>query len=135
MPDSSLSRRQWIERVSLPALGVPLAGALPADARQPPSTSTLDGARVYNIRDFGAKGDGTTLDTTAVQAAIDACTRDGGGTVLVPAGTFHIGTIELKSNVTLHLAASATLLGQRRRHAVSRRRRHPAARRLDARRR
>jgi len=69
------------------------------------------GTRVYNVRDFGAKGDGTTLDTEAVQAAIDACTRDKGGTVLVPAGVFVIGTIEMKSNVTLHIAAQGKLLG------------------------
>src|SRR5580704_6489240 len=69
------------------------------------------GARIYNIRDFGAKGDGATLDTAALQAAIDACTAEGGGTVLVPAGTFLIGATELKSNVTLHIAASAKLLG------------------------
>jgi polygalacturonase len=74
------------------------------------SDNTL-GARVYNIRDFGAKGDGATLDTAAVQAAIDACTHDRGGTVLVPAGDFLIGTIELKSNVTLHLATQGRLLG------------------------
>jgi hypothetical protein len=66
---------------------------------------------VYNVRDHGARGDGTTLDTAAVQAAIDACHRDGGGTVLVPAGAFHIGTIEMKSNVALHVSAGATLLG------------------------
>lgn len=69
------------------------------------------GARVFNIRDFGAKGDGIALDTAAVQAAIDACNRDQGGTVLVPAGVFVIGTVELKSNVTLHLAAQGKLLG------------------------
>jgi hypothetical protein len=46
-----------------------------------------------------------------VQAAIDACTKEQGGTVLVPGGTFLIGTIELKSNVTLHIAAGGTLLG------------------------
>jgi polygalacturonase len=117
MPDSNLSRREWLERLSVPAIGVSVGAALspsPAAAvpsqTQPPSDA-LNGARVYNVRDHGAKGDGTTLDTTAVQAAIDACHRDGGGTVLVPAGTFHIGTVELKSNVTLHLAAAATLLG------------------------
>ena len=66
---------------------------------------------MYNIRDYGAKGDGKTLDTAALQSAIDACTRDGGGRVLVPAGIFQIGTTELKSNVTLHIAAGATLLG------------------------
>lgn len=69
------------------------------------------GARVYNVRDYGAKGDGSTLDTAALQEAIDACNRDGGGTVLVPAGTFVIGSTELKSNVTLHIAAGGTLLG------------------------
>jgi len=69
------------------------------------------GARTYNIRESGAVGDGKTPDTQALQRAIDACHADGGGTVLVPAGTFVIGTVELKSNVTLHLAAAATLLG------------------------
>jgi hypothetical protein len=69
------------------------------------------GARVYNVRQYGAKGDGQSLDTVAIQAAVDACTRDGGGTVLVPAGTFVIGTVELKSDVTLHIASRAKLLG------------------------
>ncbi|PYY01595.1 MAG: glycoside hydrolase, partial [Acidobacteria bacterium] len=69
------------------------------------------GTRTYNIRDFGAKGDGVTLDTAAVQAALDACTNDQGGMVLVPAGTFVIGTIQMKSNVTLHIAAQGKLLG------------------------
>jgi hypothetical protein len=75
------------------------------------STGTDRGTRAYNIRDFGAKGDGKTLDTAAIQAAIDACYSDGGGTVVVPQGTFHIGTVELKSNVTLHVSASGKLLG------------------------
>src|SRR5260370_25485165 len=47
----------------------------------------------------------------AVQAAINACNRDQGGTVLVPAGVFAIGTVEMKSNVTLHVAAQGKLLG------------------------
>ena len=86
------------------------AARSPHNRRRHESGNNL-GARVYNIRDFGAKGDGKALDTTALQSAIDACTRDGGGTVLVPAGIFQIGTTELKSNVTLHIAAGATLLG------------------------
>lgn len=69
------------------------------------------GANVYNIRDFGAAGDGKTLDTAALQKAIDTCNREQGGTVLVPAGVFVIGTVEMKTNVTLHLSAQATLLG------------------------
>ena len=117
MPDSNLSRREWLERLSVPAVGVSVGAALsPSPVYAAPdqasaSVDALNGARTYNVRDHGAKGDGKTLDTAALQAAIDACNRDGGGTVLVPAGTFHIGTIELKSNVTLHLAAAATLLG------------------------
>ncbi len=69
------------------------------------------GVSTYNLRDFGAKGDGKTLDTMALQAAIDACNKDHGGTVLVPAGVFVIGTVEMKSNVTLHIAAQGKLLG------------------------
>ena len=117
MPDSNLSRREWLERLSVPAVGVSVGAALsPSPVYAAPDQASayvdaLNGARTYNVRDHGAKGDGKTLDTAALQAAIDACNRDGGGTVLVPAGTFHIGTIELKSNVTLHLAAAATLLG------------------------
>jgi polygalacturonase len=117
MPDSNLSRREWLERMSVPAVGVSVGAALSpsslsaAPNQSPASPDALNGARVYNVRDHGARGDGKTLDTAALQAAIDACTRDGGGTVLVPAGAFHIGTVELKSNVTLHLAAAATLLG------------------------
>jgi polygalacturonase len=102
--------------MALPAAGSVIAAGLfdsePAAARKKAEAGTDDlGARVYNIRAYGAKGDKTTLDTAALQAAIDACTGDGGGTVLVPAGTFVIGTVELKSNVTLHIAAGGTLLG------------------------
>ena len=84
----------------------PAAGTLNAEA-----PDALRGARVYDIRDFGAKGDGVTLNSAAVQAAIDACHRDRGGTVLVPGGTFVVGTLELKSNVTLHLSTHGRLLG------------------------
>jgi hypothetical protein len=76
-----------------------------------PSEQKDTGTRVYNIADFGALPDGTTLNTAAVQKAIDVCTNDNGGIVLVPAGDFLIGTIELKSNVTLRLAPKGRLLG------------------------
>jgi len=67
---------------------------------------------VYNILDFGAEGDGTANDAAAIQRAIDACTQAGGGMVLVPAGkTFRTGTIELKSNVELHVERGAVLAG------------------------
>jgi glycosyl hydrolase family 28 len=99
------SRRRWLERTSAAALA---AGALGAQTQAGGGNA---GVRVYNVVDFGAKGDGKTVNTQAVQAAIDACTRDQGGTVLVPAGVFGIGTIEMKSNVTLRIAAGGKLMG------------------------
>ena len=66
---------------------------------------------VYNIRAYGALGDGQHLDSPAVNQAIDACAQAGGGTVEVPAGTYLCGSIHLKSHIDLHLAAGAVLLG------------------------
>jgi hypothetical protein len=111
------TRRQWLGRVPAPfiaaSLGVVLVGERDASAgTNGPAVNKNDfGTRIYNIRNYGAKGDGVTLDTAALQAAVDACNRDGGGTVLVPAGTFLIGAVKLKSYITLHIAASAKLLG------------------------
>src|SRR5437763_1757118 len=65
--------------------------------------------RVFNVLDFGAVGDGTTDNTAAIAAAIDACHRRGGGRVLVPAGTYLTGAVYLKSHVDLHVDAGATL--------------------------
>ena len=57
-------------------------------------------AKEYNVLDFGAKADGVTLDTKAVQKAIDVCSKEGGGTVLIPSGkTVVIGTIYMKDFV------------------------------------
>lgn len=117
-PDNGLSRRQWLGRVSVPALGAIGASMIGNNALASPDDTPADalsGARIYNVRDFGAKGNGKTLDTAAIQAAIDKCTSEQGGTVLIPAGTFVSGTLELKSNVTLHLSASGKLLGSPKR--------------------
>ena len=65
---------------------------------------------VFNIRDYGAKGDGKALDSRAINAAIEAAVKDGGGQVLVPAGTYLCGSIRLKSNIELHLTTGATIL-------------------------
>jgi len=65
---------------------------------------------MYNIKDYGAVADGVTLNTAAIQAAIDTCTASGGGKVIIPAGTWKSGTIWLKENVELHLELGATLL-------------------------
>jgi polygalacturonase len=111
-----LTRRQTLPALAL-SLGAGLLGETAARAQFSNEAGPRDqresdrGARTWNVRDHGAKGDGTTLDTAAIQAAVDACTADGGGTVLVPAGTFLIGSLELKSNVTLHIVAGGKLLG------------------------
>jgi hypothetical protein len=107
-----LGRRGWLNRMSLRLIAAGFAGA-DANAAQNDSASSANdrGTRTHNIREFGAKGDGKTLDTAAIQAAINACHTEGGGTVLVPEGEFQTGTIELKSNVTLHVCASGKLVG------------------------
>jgi hypothetical protein len=65
----------------------------------------------YNVRAFGAAGDGKTLDSPAINKAIDACAEAGGGTIFLPAGTYLSGSIRLKSNIHLLIDAGATLLG------------------------
>ncbi len=65
----------------------------------------------YNIKDYGAVGDGTTVNTKFIQAAIDDCSENGGGKVIVPEGIFCTGTILIKDGVNLHLADGAKLLG------------------------
>jgi polygalacturonase len=64
----------------------------------------------FNIKKFGAVPDGYFLNTLAINSAIDACTKKGGGIVLIPSGLWLSGPVVLKSNVNLHLADGATLL-------------------------
>jgi Glycosyl hydrolases family 28/Pectate lyase superfamily protein len=66
---------------------------------------------VVNILDFGAVGDGRTLATAAIQAAINACSAAGGGKVFVPPGKYLTGPIFLKSNLEFEVMAGASLLG------------------------
>jgi polygalacturonase len=68
---------------------------------------------MYDVRQFGAKGDGASLDTRAIQAAIERCHEKGGGRVYLPPGTYLIGTLFLRSNVRLYLESGAVLLGSR----------------------
>ena len=66
---------------------------------------------VYNVRDYGAVGDGKTLDSPAINRAIEECSKAGGGTVCLPAGTYLSGSIHLTSNINLLIDAGATILG------------------------
>ena len=78
----------------------------------PPATAPAP-ASAYLVTDFGAVGDGKTLNTAALQKAVDTCAAAGGGRVVVPAGTFVSGPVFLKSNIELHLSAGAVLQGSR----------------------
>lgn len=67
-------------------------------------------AQVFNVMDYGAKGDGITDDAMSIQQAIDACSHRGGGQVVFPNNhVFLSGPLELKSNIDLHLEATAVL--------------------------
>lgn len=88
-----------MNRFAVFCLGLFLLGRLPA------ATSALD------VRDYGAKGDGTAKDTAALQKTIDTASNQGGGTVVVPPGKYLSGTLHLKSNVTLYLSPGSVILG------------------------
>jgi polygalacturonase len=64
---------------------------------------------IFNVRNYGAVGDGETKDTAAIQAAIDAAAAAGGGEVRVPAGRYVTGTLYLKSHVDFNVCAGATI--------------------------
>lgn len=67
--------------------------------------------QIYNVKKFGARGDGKTDDAPSIQQAIDACSEAGGGLVVLPtSGTFLAGPFDLKSNVEFHVSAGARLL-------------------------
>lgn len=87
------------------------APAASASASTTSSSSAAPAFRVFNIRDFGAAGDGKTLDTAAINKAIDACAAAGGGRVFFPAGDYLSGTVLPKSNMELYLDSGARLIG------------------------
>ncbi len=64
----------------------------------------------YYVVDFGAKADGTSLDHHAINAAIDSCTANGGGRVVLTPGRYLCGSIRMKANVELHIMAGATII-------------------------
>ena len=73
-------------------------------------TAATAATGIYNVRDYGAVGDGATLDSPAINAALEAAAADGGGTVLLPPGTYLSGSIRMKSNIELHLQAGCTIV-------------------------
>ena len=69
------------------------------------------GKTAFSVREYGAVGDGKSLDTAAINKAVEACASAGGGQVLLPPGKYLSGTVRLRSNVTLVIDAGAMLIG------------------------
>ena len=105
------SRRSFIKTGA--AVGASLTGALAGGTEGAPAAGVSGscGLHVFNVREFGAKGDGVTVDTAAINRAIDAAASAGGGSVVFPAGTYLSYSIHLKSLVTLVLANGSVILG------------------------
>jgi polygalacturonase len=99
MAPAGVSRREWLRGMAGAAVVMATAKRGLAEVRSR-----------YDVRSFGATGDGTTLDTAAVQRAIDAAAADGGGTVSFAAGTYACFTLRLRSRVTLELLPGSVLL-------------------------
>ncbi|MGA8271662.1 MAG: glycoside hydrolase family 28 protein [Candidatus Sulfotelmatobacter sp.] len=98
-------------RYFMKATGVGIAGAaVGAFANRASAETASAPASEYDVRQFGAKGDGKTLDTPAINRAIDAAAAAGGATVRFSAGTYLCYSIHLKSNVDLYLGPGATIL-------------------------
>ena len=103
--NSMMLRRRFLQApAALAAAGVLRTATADAPAAAWPSVT-------FNVRDFGAKGDGTTKDTAAIQQAIDRCSVLGGGSVLVPAGGYLTGALALRSHTLLRLEKDAALVG------------------------
>ncbi|MET7752495.1 glycosyl hydrolase family 28-related protein [Micromonospora sp. NPDC005367] len=110
----SSNRRDALRFGVVAAAGVlPLAGASAANAATPAAAGPRPGnphGPYLEVTAYGAKGDGTTVDSPAINRAIEAAAAAGGGTVYFPAGTYASYSVRLKSNITLLLDHGATLL-------------------------
>jgi len=95
--------------IGVAAAALPVV-SLSASAQQNPALSAAAALGIYDVRKYGATGDGKTLDTDAVNRAIDAAAAAGGGMVLFTAGTYLCFSIHLRSQVHLHLQQGSTIM-------------------------
>jgi polygalacturonase len=98
-------KRRDILKLSPVALASTCVRRIPAQAPEQTSAGAF-----FNVRNYGATGDGKTVDTPAINKAIDAVAADGGGTLLFPSGTYVCFTIHLRSKVDLYLSPGSTII-------------------------
>ena len=101
-------RRRFLKRAGIaavPALALNIPNLAAQDAAQPASRVLS-----HDVRKFGAAGDGKTLDTAAINRAIDEAANSGGGTIYFPAGNYLCYSLHLKSKVALYLEQGATIV-------------------------
>jgi polygalacturonase len=103
-------RRQFLKLAGAGAAGM-LATALPtAMQAQPERSESSQGSTWFDVRHYGSAGDGRTIDTPAINRAIEAAGEAGGGTVVLPGGKYLCYSIHLKSNVALYLDQGAVII-------------------------
>src|SRR5690349_3671561 len=102
-------RRDFMRYVGVGLAATPVLAAEPTWALQstPPSAAVPSGDSVFDVRKFGAVGDGKAIDTPAVNKAIDAAAAAGGGTVVFPTGIYACYSIHLKTKVALYISQGA----------------------------
>ena len=119
MRETRKNRREFLEKFAVGAVAIPagiaasnpvFAGTSASEMAQGQSNAGLP-KFVFDVREFGARGDGNTINTKSVQAAVDACAKAGGGKVVVPTGKFLTGPIMLKSNMEFEVVAGGILMG------------------------
>jgi polygalacturonase len=113
MNDFSSMRRNFLRTgsIGIAAAALPAASyAVSQDTALVGSTSSASAVGIFDVRRYGAAGDGKTLDTLAVNRAIDAAASAGGGLVLFPAGSYLCFSIRLKNSVELHLLPGSAII-------------------------
>jgi len=104
-----MNRRAFFKSIALLAFAIIVPYGLSQTSTEPVIHAEPQRLPVFNVRDYGATGEGKALDTSAISVAIKAASSAGGGRVLFPPGTYLTGTFELLSNVQLELMAGAIL--------------------------